>query len=119
MTYLRPSISPTPLPTRTPSPTATAKPVDLGPSFSIGDTVAVSIGPLNYRTAPGTSAAIYGTLASGTRGVVLDGPVISGGLTWYQLRIDGKPDGWVAGRYLLLVTAAPRQQRLPRKQRPR
>ncbi len=113
MTYLRPSISPTPLPTRTPSPTATAGSVDLGPSFSIGDTVAVRSGPLNYRAAPGTSAPIYGTLVSGTRGVVLDGPSLVGELAWYQLRIAGKPEGWVAGRYLLLVTPANTPSPLP------
>lgn len=113
MTYLRSSISPTPLPTRSPSPTATAGTVDLGPSFSMGDTVAVKSGPLNYRAGPGTSAAIYGTLTAGVRGVVLDGPAVSGGLVWYQLRIAGKPDGWVAGRYLLLVTAANTPTPLP------
>jgi hypothetical protein len=59
---------------------------------------------LNYRSAAGSTATIIGTLPTGTTAVVIGGPTSSGGLTWYQLQVSGRPNGWVAGSFLALVS---------------
>jgi uncharacterized protein YgiM (DUF1202 family) len=94
--------TPTRTPTSQPGSTAT-RPAG---GFISGDTVRVADGPLNYRNAAGTSATIIGTLPTGTTGVVLNGPVASGGMSWYQLQVSGQPNGWVAGQFLGLVSAS-------------
>lgn len=76
-----------------------------GGSFSIGDTVYVADGPLNVRSGPGTGYAVIDTIAYGTNGLVVDGPVFANGYTWYELDyVGGTSDGWVAGDYLALVS---------------
>ena len=64
----------------------------------------VADGPLNYRSAAGTSATIIGTLPTDTNGLIVGGPVSSGGMWWYQLQVSGRPNGWVAGNFLALVS---------------
>ncbi len=102
--------------TRTPSrtPTATNTPVRTATSqatgtraagvFIAGDTIRVADGPLNYRSSASTSGTIIGTLPTGTTGLVIGGPTSSGGNTWYQLQVSGRPNGWVAGSFLALVS---------------
>lgn len=57
--------------------------------------------PLLVRSAPGTGddSQKIGTLASGTRALVLRGPVAADGYDWYEILTDGQPTrryGWVA-----------------------
>lgn len=104
--------------TRTPSRTATitrtpvrsATPQATGTRaagvFIAGDSVRVADGPLNFRSTPGTSGAIIGTLPTGTQALVIGGPAASSGMTWYQLQVSGRPNGWVVGDFLGLVSGA-------------
>ncbi len=94
--------------TRTPERTATSQATGTRAAgvFIAGDTVRVADGPLNYRSTPGTSGAIIGTLPTGTQALVIGGPAASGGMTWYQLQVSGRANGWVAGDFLGLVTGA-------------
>lgn len=91
-------------PAKSPTPVGTATRTADG--FISGDLVKVTTGPLNYRSDAGTSATIIGTLPTGASGMVLNGPVSSGGMAWYQLQVSGRPNGWVAGQYLSLVSAS-------------
>ena len=76
-----------------------------GGAFSIGDTVFVSDGPLNVRSGPGTGYSAIDTIAYGTNGLVVDGPVFANGYTWYELDyVGGSSDGWVAGDFLSLAS---------------
>jgi uncharacterized protein YgiM (DUF1202 family) len=93
-------------PTRTSTSQAGSTATRPAGGFISGDTVRVADGPLNYRTAAGTSASILGTLPTGTTALVLDGPVSAGGMSWYQLQVSGRPNGWVAGQFLGLVSAS-------------
>lgn len=77
-----------------------------GGSFSIGDTVYVSDGPLNVRSGPGSGYSVIDTISYGTNGLVVDGPVFANGYTWYKLDyVGGTSDGWVAGDFLALATS--------------
>ena len=83
---------------------APPNPPPAGDGFGIGEQV-VTTAALNYRTGPGTGYAVITVLASGTRGALLDGPVVAGGYTWYALGLpgygpDGATPGWVAGEFL-------------------
>ena len=93
-------------PSRTPTPTTTslASATRIPGIFLAGDTVQVADGPLNYRSAAGTSATIIGTLPTGTVGLIVGGPISSGGMWWHQLQISGRPNGWVASNFLALVS---------------
>ena len=72
-------------------------PAGSGP-FSREDRIYVADGPLNLRAAPGTPAAILGSLSQNVEGCVLDGPVSASGYTWYRVRAAGL-EGWVASSY--------------------
>lgn len=77
----------------------------LGGSFAIGDTVYVDTDVLNVRSGPGTGYSVIDSIGYGTNGLVVDGPVFSGGYTWYKLDyVGGTSDGWVAGDYLTLAS---------------
>jgi hypothetical protein len=52
---------------------------------------------LNFREAPGSSAAVLTCQLDGTSAEVIGGPEESGGTTWWQL--EGL--GWASGQYLL------------------
>jgi N-acetylmuramoyl-L-alanine amidase len=75
-----------------------------GGGFGIGDTVYVTSGPLNVRSGPGLGYAITDSIAYGTNGLILDGPVYADGYTWYEINyVGGGYDGWVAGEFLALA----------------
>lgn len=74
--------------------------------FSIGDTVFVNTDLLNVRSGPGTGYSVIDTIGYGANGLVVDGPVYSGGYSWYELNyVGGSSDGWVAGDFLALATS--------------
>ncbi|MEZ4507875.1 MAG: SH3 domain-containing protein [Thermomicrobiales bacterium] len=85
--------------TRTPERTATSQATGTRAAgvFIAGDTVRVADGPLNYRSTPGTSGSIIGTLPTGTQALVIGGPAASGGMTWYQAPSQ-RPCEWL-GRW--------------------
>jgi cell wall-associated NlpC family hydrolase len=56
----------------------------------------VAVAALNFRSAPRTTAAIYRTLARGTRVGVVRSAKDAAGRTWYRV-IVGSRLGWVAG----------------------
>lgn len=74
------------------------------PGFAIGDAVVVDTAALNLRAEPGLDAEILAVLIDGTEGVVVDGPVTSDDLVWYQLEI-ADTTGWSAAEYLQLATS--------------
>lgn len=49
----------------------------------------------NMRSGAGTEFAIVSRLANNTIVTVLDGPVASGGFTWWQVQVDQGSSGWV------------------------
>jgi uncharacterized protein YraI len=65
-----------------------------GDEFGLGDQIRVFDGPLNYRSAPGLSAAILGSVAQGALLCVTGGPQTADGYTWYRVA-----EGWVAGEF--------------------
>ncbi len=95
-----------PTPTRTATPTRTPTPTQVpGAAFAIGDTVRATTA-VNLRSSPSTSGGLLQTLASGTTGTVLAGPVSANGYAWYQLRISGAT-GWAAGQFFVKTAGTP------------
>jgi uncharacterized protein YraI len=71
--------------------------------FAIDDTVYSTAGALNVRSGPGTGYSVIDTMSYGQNGLIVDGPVVADGYTWYELNyVGGTTDGWVAGEYLAL-----------------
>lgn len=99
---------PTATPTSTSTATATtvasatATPGKCG-AFTIGHTVRTTTG-LNLRETPSTSGTIKATMPTGTRGVVIGGPVSANGFTWCQLQTSGYGTGWASSTYLAWVS---------------
>lgn len=64
---------------------------------------------LNLRSGPGTNNPPIGVLPDGAMGAITGQPVVSGSFTWYPVKMNGFPAGWVAGAYLtpLNITATP------------
>lgn len=112
--YLR-SI-PTPTPTRTPAPptatrtpgsaVATRTPTRAPGGFIDGDYVRTTT-RLNLRSAPGTSSQVLGVLPSNAIGYVTGSGISSGGMLFYPVIFDGRPSGYVAGKYLRPISATP------------
>jgi hypothetical protein len=70
-----------------------------GSPIVIGGTVRVTTG-LNVRTEPGTSGSKITTMAAGSTGTVLDGPVSAEGYTWWKISYDDGITGWSADNWL-------------------
>lgn len=107
---------PTATPTRTPAPpTATRTPgsavatrtaTRVPGGFIAGDFVR-STTTVNLRSAPGTASQVLSTIPGKSIGRVTGPAVSSGGLLFYPVLFDGRPSGYVAGKYLQRVTATP------------
>ena len=72
-----------------------------GAAFAPGETVVVTIADLNFRERPGLDGPIRTTLALGTTGQIIGGPISADGQIWYQIALataDG--NGWVSATYL-------------------
>lgn len=69
-------------------------------SFATGDQVVVFDGPINLRSAPGTSASIVQSLPQDTLLTVLGGPTAASGYPWYQVQTADQPSGWVAADFI-------------------
>lgn len=55
--------------------------------------------PLNIRTEPSLAANVALVLQPGTEVLVVDGPVVADGISWWQVRALNI-EGWCAGEYL-------------------
>src|SRR5205823_1315728 len=63
---------------------------------------------LDVRSAPLTSTSLVGALADGTPVQVLEGPIATGGLSWYRISAPGlATSGWADGAYLAASPPAP------------
>ncbi len=70
------------------------------PTFTEGDAVRATAG-LNTRRQPGVDGAVVGTVSSGARAEVVNGPVDADGYTWWGLHWTAADVwGWSVGQYL-------------------
>lgn len=105
-----PTNTPTAGPTRTPTPrpaasgTATATPTG---GYPVGATARVTADLLNLRAGPSTTQQVLVVLTLGTRVTILEGPVVSGGYSWYRVQTPSSGAGWAAGQFLEVVQATP------------
>jgi len=67
--------------------------------FVIGERVRVTSG-LNVRTNPGTSGSKISTMAAGSTGTVLEGPISADGYTWWRISYADGTTGWSADDWL-------------------
>lgn len=112
-TYLTKTVSATATPTRTRTPaprdTATTVPTlatTQPGGFQPGQTIQVNIASLNLRSGPGTTYGSLGVMPRGTTGTVTGAYQLVGTTVWYPVEMAGYGPGWVAGQYLVAVTAA-------------
>lgn len=68
--------------------------------FAIGQGSIVNTDALNCRSGAGLVAAVHHVLESGTRVLILDGPMPADGYAWYEIETQDGKLGWVAGEYL-------------------
>lgn len=68
--------------------------------FNIGNTVAVAVDALNFRTSPSTSAEIVNVLPYGGSFEIVSEPTAADGYDWVQIRNDDYGTGWVATSFL-------------------
>ncbi len=80
----------------------TVAPASTGDVFAAGDKVIVFDGPVNLRSAAGTSASAIASLPQGTTLTVVTGPTAANGYNWYQVKTDASQSGWVAVDFLQL-----------------
>ena len=71
--------------------------------FNAGDQVVVFDGPVNLRSAAGTSATVVQSLPQETLLTVLGGPSANGGHAWYQVQTADSVAGWVAADFIEAV----------------
>ena len=71
-----------------------ASPVTSAPQFTIGETVTPT-GLIYLRSAPLSSAAAIGSEPLGARGVVINGPTVSGITTYFQVAFSDNLTGWI------------------------
>jgi uncharacterized protein YgiM (DUF1202 family) len=81
-------------------------PADTGDVYVAGDLVEVAEGPLNLRSAAGTSATSVGSLAVGTQLTIVSGPTAANGYNWYQVKSASGQTGWVIVDALQIVPDA-------------
>jgi hypothetical protein len=70
-----------------------------GSVFLIGEKVRVTTG-LNVRFKPGTSGSMITTMAAGSTGTILEGPVFTEGYTWWKIIYNDGTIGWSADNWL-------------------
>jgi hypothetical protein len=75
--------------------------------ISLNDGIYTTVN-LNVRQTPSTSGTLVTTVSAGTAGLVVGGPTISGGYTWWQITW-GSPNvtGWSIQDYLATTSPGP------------
>lgn len=68
-------------------------------TLEVGNTVAVTDGPLQMHRTPGLGDDVIGTIETGETGVLTDGPEIADDQVWFEMR-TATYTGWVAAPYL-------------------
>jgi len=92
--------TPTATPTKTPTPTVTPPPTDT-PTPTPWILTVVDVGSAGLRVRYAPDGQVMGRIAEGSAVVVLQGPVQSGSVTWYQVNaITTHLQGWVSGEFL-------------------
>ncbi|MEK7638759.1 MAG: SBBP repeat-containing protein [Patescibacteria group bacterium] len=66
--------------------------------LSSGSSAVVTDGPLNIRSSAG--GGVLGTQPTSATGVIVGGPVVANGYTWWKVDFKDGPDGWCAGSFL-------------------
>lgn len=64
---------------------------------------------LNLRDAPSTNSNVLALLESGTRGIIVDGPVEAEGYVWWQIQVSSRR-GWVVESLPENITLIPPQE---------
>jgi hypothetical protein len=67
--------------------------------FILKDKVEVIL-QVNVRLHPSLDGKIVGSQQTGVKGTVVEGPVLSGGYTWWKIDFAHGADGWVASNYV-------------------
>jgi hypothetical protein len=70
--------------------------------FFVGDTVEVEE-ILNVREGPSKTQRLIAAQPTGAQGKIVDGPKEASGFTWFEVRFDKEPHGWVVGDFLKLI----------------
>jgi uncharacterized hydrophobic protein (TIGR00271 family) len=92
--------TPTATPTMTPTPTNTPLPTDT-PTPTPWILTVIDVGSAGLRVRYAPDGQVMGRIAGGSAVVVLQGPVQSGDVTWYQVNaIATHLQGWVSGEFL-------------------
>ncbi len=83
--------------------TTTPPPTQPPPSgqFTVGSTVSVTGGDVNFRAGPSTTAQIIGVAKTGQVFTVTGAPTAASGYTWYPVRNSTFGDGYLAGAFLV------------------
>ncbi len=91
--------TPSPIPpTPTTQPSPTPSPTPAAPTLQIGTrAVVVNIGEsaLRLRASPGLTARVIARIPAGREVVLLEGPVVADGYTWWRVAV-GSQSGWCA-----------------------
>ena len=56
---------------------------------------------MNFRNGAGLGYAVIGSLASGSTGTVIGGPVNANGYRWWQVRASNGSQGWAASNWMV------------------
>lgn len=56
---------------------------------------------MNFRNGAGLGAAVIGSLAAGSTGTVIGGPVNANGYRWWQVRTSSGSQGWAASNWMV------------------
>ena len=73
------------------------------PVSAVGQNYTVIVS-MNFRSGAGTGASVIGTLAAGSTGTVIGGPINSGGYRWWNLRTSSGSTGWAAANWLVTTS---------------
>ena len=71
-------------------------------AFVVNDRVQTTVN-LKVRATPSTSGTTLGTALKGSFGVVVGGPTVADGFTWWNINYDTGADGWSVQDYLTKV----------------
>lgn len=96
-----PSPPPPPEPSPPPPPAPAGK-------FAIGNEVQAT-NTINVRAEPKLTATLLNSLPTGTRGVIVQGPVTADGVSWYfiDVHLAEAKDGWVGDDRLAIFESQP------------